>query len=198
MLPEATELTGSRDWPMTDLDTRCLDAFPEWLKTLASDALGLAGLLENKTLPESVRRAAAAAVNYLFKSLDLIPDGIEDLGFIDDAFVFRAAAASSLAADAGAADVDDTGTLARLAGEARLVREVLGEDADRLDRLVGALKDATVRGRSVDAILADDEVRVALTGDLRGWAAAYQVPSFTRDRKNLVKLRSFLAAKLPA
>lgn len=183
---------------MTDLQTRCLDAFPEWLKTLASDALALAALLDNRTLPDVVRRKVAAALNYLFKSLDLIPDGIEDLGFIDDAFVFRAAAAAALSADAGAADVDETGTLARLAGDAELVREFLGEDADRLDRFVATLAEVVVRGRSVEAILTEDSVRASLLGDLRGWEAAYQVPSFTKDRKNLVKLRSFLAAKLPA
>ena len=34
--------------------------------------------------------------------------------------------------------------------------------------------------------------------ELRGWAASYEAPSFVRDEKNLVKLQSFLGAKLPA
>ena len=33
--------------------------------------------------------------------------------------------------------------------------------------------------------------------EVRAWSAAYQVPSFTRDQKTLVKLKSFLSAKLP-
>jgi hypothetical protein len=37
--------------------------------------------------------ASCGLAQRIFKSLDLIPDGIEDLGFIDDAFVFRVAAA---------------------------------------------------------------------------------------------------------
>ncbi len=35
------------------------------------------------------RRYATAGLNYIFKSLDLIPDGIDDIGFCDDAFVIR-------------------------------------------------------------------------------------------------------------
>ncbi len=72
---------------MTDPDSRYLDAFPEWLRGLGVDARALAAVVEREDLPDAVRRQCAAALNYLFKSVDLIPDGIEDLGFIDDAFV---------------------------------------------------------------------------------------------------------------
>src|SRR5688572_3596208 len=85
--------------PMTPLATRSLEAFPNWLKSLGQDAQKLAAIVENRALPEGARRSAALALNYLFKSLDLIPDGLEDLGFVDDAFVFRVAAASASAAD---------------------------------------------------------------------------------------------------
>ena len=67
-----------------------------------------------------VRRGAATALNYLFKSLDLIPDGLEEIGFVDDAFVFRVAA-STVSADDAAADA--SGTLGRLSGDAALVRD---------------------------------------------------------------------------
>ena len=113
---------------MTDLQTRCLDTFPEWLRTLATDASDLAQVLTAQGTPESVRRYIAGGLNYLFKSLDLIPDGIEDLGFLDDAFVLRVAS--------------------------------------------------------------------AFENEVKGWAASFVVPSFTRDAKNLVKLKSFIGAKL--
>ena len=71
---------------MTTLEARCLDAFPDWLRSLADDARALASVLEGEGAAVAQRRSAAA-LNYLFKSLDLIPDGLEDLGFIDDAFV---------------------------------------------------------------------------------------------------------------
>ena len=33
--------------------------------------------------------------------------------------------------------------------------------------------------------------------EVTGWASSYATPTFTRDEKNLVKLQSFLSAKLP-
>ena len=36
---------------MTDLDDRCLDTFPEWLRSLASDATDLAALLASPDIP---------------------------------------------------------------------------------------------------------------------------------------------------
>ena len=40
--------------------------------------------------------------------------------------------------------------------------------------------------------------RLAAKADrLRGWAASYEPPTFARDEKNIVKLQSFLGAKLP-
>ncbi|HYQ45335.1 MAG TPA: YkvA family protein [Polyangiaceae bacterium] len=182
---------------MSTLEARCLDAFPNWLRSLADDARALASVLETEG-NEVAQRRATAALNYLFKSLDLIPDGLEDLGFIDDAFVIRAAAEavrheaeSELAADA-------TGTLARLASEAELVQEFLGSEYGRLTKYVAGLEQSSARGRSVATILADAGVRADFVREVREWAEGYVVPGFGRDQRNLVKLRSFLLAKLPA
>ncbi len=182
---------------MAQLESRCLDAFPEWLRSLGDDARALGALLEGSALPEPARRQVAGALNYLFKSLDLIPDGIEDLGFVDDAFVFRVSAA--LAVEAGAtAGADPSGTLGRLAADAALVAEFLGADYGRLERYTSALSAGASRGRSVDDIVGDARVRSELLREVSGWAESYGAPSFARDEKNLVKLRSFLGAKLPA
>jgi uncharacterized membrane protein YkvA (DUF1232 family) len=178
---------------MTSLDSRCLEAFPLWLKSLRPDALKLAAIVEKRELPELLRRGPATALNYLFKSLDLIPDGLEDLGFVDDAFVFRVAARSVPAADAA---LDASGTVARLAAEAALVEEFLGDVYPRLSAYVNGIGDASVRGRSVGAIVSDETHATELVRDVRQWAEGYQAPAFHRDDKNLVKLRSFLAAKL--
>jgi uncharacterized membrane protein YkvA (DUF1232 family) len=180
---------------MTDIQSRCLDAFPQWLRTLGDDARALAQLLEQGSLSEAGRRQIAGALNYLFKSLDLIPDGIEDLGFIDDAFVFRASAA---AAAAGESDAGKTGTLARLATEAALVQEFLGADYSRLERYVKGLQDNSSRGRSVDDIVKDARLLTVFVGEVTAWASSYAAPSFARDEKNLIKLKSFLTTKLPS
>ncbi len=179
---------------MSDLHNRCLDTFPEWLRTLASDATELSTLL-GSSLPEGARRYVAGGLNYLFKSLDLIPDGIEDLGFLDDAFVLRVAA--RLAAKSSA-EASGTPVVARLANESDLVAELLGKDYVRLERYVEGLTRGAARGRTVDEILSDEGARSAFTMEMEGWSSSYEAPSFSRDEKNIIKLQSFLGAKLPA
>src|SRR3954471_15922993 len=137
---------------MATLEVRCLDAFPDWLRSLADDARALASVLESEGAGVAQRRSAAA-LNYLFKSLDLIPDGLEDLGFIDDAFVVRAAAdAVRLEAESDLA-ADPTGTLARLSGEAELVQEFLGSEYSRLTKYVAGLEQSSARRRRLSASL---------------------------------------------
>lgn len=180
---------------MTDIESRCLDAFPQWLRSLGDDARALAGVLESKAHSEATRRYVAGALNYLFKSLDLIPDGIEDLGFIDDAFVIRVGAAMAIHADARGTDHD--AVLSRLANEASLIRELLGADYARLERYTQSLKHGAARGRTVDDIVSKDDVLAEFVGEVRAWATSFTAPTFGRDEKNLVKLKSFLGAKLP-
>jgi uncharacterized membrane protein YkvA (DUF1232 family) len=177
---------------MSTLDSRCLEAFPGWLKTLAEDAQKLASLLEEPDSAAAAQRGAASALNYLFKSLDLIPDGLEDLGFIDDAFVLRVSAA--LIAES---ERDSGGVLAKLADEASLISEFLGADYPRLERYVQTLADGSARGRSVAQIVDDAAVRAELVREVRQWASGYTAPSFARDARSLVKLKSFLGTRLP-
>jgi uncharacterized membrane protein YkvA (DUF1232 family) len=178
---------------MTTLDSRCLEAFPSWLKTLAEDAQGLAALLARPETPPGVRRVAAGALNYLFKSIDLIQDGLEDLGFIDDAFVLRV-----LAARLGESERATSDLLATLAEQAALIEEFLAADYVRLERYVQKLESGSARGRSVTQILEDDAICADLVREVAEWAAGYGAPSFARDTRSLVKLRSFLGARLPA
>ncbi|MEP7124540.1 MAG: DUF1232 domain-containing protein, partial [Byssovorax sp.] len=191
--PALSGVIGSKT--MTELHNRCLDTFPEWLRTLATDATELAEILARPAAPDVARRYVTGGLNYLFKSLDLIPDGIEDLGFLDDAFVLRVAA--DLAIQEAPAVKEEAPVLARLAADAKLVAELLGKDYARLESYVKGLTKGAARGRSVDDILDNDEVRKGFLTEVTGWAASYATPTFTRDEKNLVKLQSFLSAKLP-
>jgi len=181
---------------MSDVSTRCLDTFPEWLRALAADASELAKLLGSEAVSEGARRNVAGGLNYLFKSLDLIPDGIEDLGFLDDAFVLRVAAAIAVA---GSPEVRQVApVLARLANESALVSEFLGADYARLESYVKGLSKGAARGRTVDEIISQPHVRSSFVSEVESWAASYDVPTFSRDEKNLVKMKSFLSTKLPA
>ncbi len=168
-----------------------LDLFPGWLRTLGEDALEMSKVLEGVE-SEDGRAFCISGLNYIFKSLDLIPDGIDDLGYLDDAFVFRVAA--DLAKKEGGA----TGALVdRLSADCEPLREFLKGDYERLESYVRTLRRGAARGRTVDDVLQDSGTRAAFLGEVVEWSRDYQVPSFTRDARTLIKLRSFLSAKLP-
>ena len=170
---------------------RFLDVFPDWLRTLGEDA-GALGAVVTAQSNEEVSRYVASGLNYIFKSLDLIPDGIDDLGFCDDAFVIRVA--SALACEGN--DAAREGIVGRLAEEAKQVEEFLDEDYARLVTYVKGLRKGAARGRTVEDIMTDAGVRTAFVHEVSAWAQEYQVPTFTRDVKTLIKLKAFLSAKL--
>lgn len=170
---------------------RFLDVFPVWLRTLGEDAGALGGVV-TADAGEEVKKYVISGLNYIFKSLDLIPDGIDDLGFCDDAFVLRVAASLACETDGAARD----GVVGRLAGEAKDVEEFLGDDYPRLVSYVKGLRKGAARGRTVDDIMTDESARSAFVHEVGAWAKDYQVPTFTRDVKTLIKLKAFLSAKL--
>ena len=174
-----------------------LERFAAWLRDLGTEAEGLAALIDDESLPEPTRRALIGAVNYLFKSLDLIPDGIDDIGYLDDAFVLRVSAELAVQEDLVDVEPDKLADLQRLAAEAEIVREFLDKDFGRLNEYVKGLRKAAARGRSSADILRDPNVRAPFLQDLRNFCRAYEAPRFAQEEKSLVKLRAFFDAKLP-
>jgi uncharacterized membrane protein YkvA (DUF1232 family) len=185
-----------------------LEAFAAWLQNLGSDVVAVCEVLQAEaTRPPASspnpdagdqRRSAlellAGALNSLFKSIDLIQDGIEDLGYIDDCFVLRVCAASALSGVSVRANV-----LQRLEADADLVREFLGDaDFERLQRYAAGTRELKARGRTPHEIVEHEDVLNSFVVEVEAWAKAYQAPTFSRDEKNLIRLRSFLAARLPS
>ena len=175
------------------IDPRYLETFPQWLRSLGEDASQVGDALAAGAADDDATRSLIAGLNYIFKSLDLIPDGIDDLGFLDDAFVLRVACAQ-----AGAARPEvKQGVVQRLGDDAHAVKEFLGEDYARLETYVRGLRKGAARGRTVEDIVGDEGTRSQFLHEVRSWSSSYTVPSFTRDVKTLVKLKAFLNAKLP-
>jgi hypothetical protein len=168
-----------------------LDIFPDWLHSLGADAAQLGKIVATST-NDDVLRYATSGLNYIFKSLDLIPDGIDDLGFCDDAFVIRVAASLACEAEPGARE----GTLGRLADDAAHIASFLDEDYGRLVTYVKGLRKGAARGRTVEDIATDLSIRDVFLAEVEAWSAEYKVPTFTRDVKTLIKLKAFLNAKL--
>jgi membrane dipeptidase len=193
--PKPTTLLASR--AMSGDLSRYLDVFPTWLKTLGGDANDLAKVVSVTAANVTARTYAASGLNYLFKSLDLIPDGIEDLGYIDDAFVLRVACAVALRQDAAAGEGTEGILIRRLARDAEIIAEFLGDDYARLETYVKGLTKGAARGRTVAEITGDEATATAFVGEVASWTSSYEAPSFTRDEKTLVRLRSFFETKLP-
>jgi uncharacterized membrane protein YkvA (DUF1232 family) len=177
---------------MSEHDEKYLDAFGAFLRTLGEDAETLAAVLAVADLPIAARQAAAGGLNYLFKSLDLIPDGIDDIGYLDDSFVVRVAAAQAQADGAG-----EHPGVSRLADESELVKGFLGDAYERLERYVAGLRVGAARGRTVQDIVSNAKMLDEFLADVKGFAAGYRAPAFSRDKKSLIKLRAFFDAKLP-
>ena len=183
---------------MSDTEsTKYLDTFPHWLRNLGHDAEELAELLSETTMAEDAREAIAGGLNYLFKSLDLIPDGIDDIGYLDDAFVLRVAADLAAREDTGEADAEKLEILSKLTNDCDVIRDFLGHDYPRLESYVVGLRNGAARGRSVADILGEEEVRKEFLSDVHGFAKTYESPAFAREEKNLIKLKAFFDAKLP-
>ncbi|MBC7173303.1 MAG: DUF1232 domain-containing protein, partial [Polyangiaceae bacterium] len=143
-----------------------------------------------------VRELVAGVVNYLFKSLDLIPDGIDDIGYLDDAFVLRVAADLASQEDLPTSS-EHLRAIGKLANDCELLREFLGADYVRLEAYVKSLRKGAARGRSVADILGDPTTREDFVSDVESFARSFAPPSFAREEKNLIKLKAFFDAKLP-
>src|ERR1700683_11961 len=102
------------------LDPRYLELFPQWLRSLGEDASQVGDVLAASAADDDATRSLIAGPNYIFKSLDLIPDGIDDLGYLDDAFVLRVACAL-----AGVARPElKQGVVQRLGADANAARHI--------------------------------------------------------------------------
>lgn len=176
---------------MNEAEDRIIAAFSTFLVRLPDDARAVLMVINDESVQSSVKRPLAGAINYLFKSLDLIDDGVEGLGYLDDALILRWACAEASQASALPT------SLAPLIADTEAIVSFLGALQGRFERYVADLGETVVRGRSVDAILTDPTVRQELTGDVVAWTARYKAPAFVLNELGLVKLRSFLSAKLP-
>jgi hypothetical protein len=112
-------------------DSKYLPAFDGWLRTLGEDVLSLANLLEAPDAPLPFRRASAESIHYLLRSAELIPEGLETLGYLEGAFAFRAIAQRALVDDPAERPTDEL---------------VAADEADRVDPTDGSVFEAAEGG----------------------------------------------------
>lgn len=174
-----------------DLDAWARDALPQWLRSLAVDSRLMLDVLAEGSLSTQAKRSLVGGLNYLVQSLDLIDDGIEGLGYLEDALILRLSVARA-GIHSGMPE-----RLGRLSKDAAYVAGFLGALAPRMQAFALSHEQLTARGRSVQDILDQEQSFVAWRDELIGWADRYEAPAFACDASGLVKLRAFLHAKLP-
>jgi uncharacterized membrane protein YkvA (DUF1232 family) len=176
---------------MDQSSQRRLEVFTQWLKALPADVKALASILALRE-PEPVRVAVVSALVYLTRNLDLIPDGIEGIGYLDDAFVLRTA--SALAVES--VGVGAPTAIRRLARDNDLVQEFLGSDYARFRTYVVGLRDHVAKGRTAVQIAASDELAKAIVAEANDWCGEYKESPLKKDPAELDRLQMFMKSKL--
>ncbi|MBN2719398.1 MAG: DUF1232 domain-containing protein [Deltaproteobacteria bacterium] len=182
---------------MTDINTRCLEIFPHWLAGLAEDVQTISTALAGE-LSREVKSTLTGGINYLFKSLDLVPDGIDDIGYLDDAFVLRMASRRACNQGIDALSDDIRTKLGRMSLDVDVIRELLCDELfARFEKYTDALANGSARGRTVEEILDDPAVASEFAAEVSDFVKTYEDPGFTPDEKNIIKLKAFMEARLP-
>ncbi len=183
---------------MSNINEKCLEVFPNWLSTLPNDVGIILQALKSEGLNLEAKRILLGSINYLFKSLDLIPDEVDDLGYLDDAFVLRLSAEAAL--EQGLGDVPDTVKLEldSLAKGTGLLKEFFDTDIyRRFAQYVTRLRTGAARGRTVDELVESHPTYDSFVKEIENFISGFRVPNFERDENNLIKLAAFFDARLP-
>lgn len=183
---------------MSEVTEKCLEIFPAWLSSIPEDVGTILAALKSEGLGDGAKRSLLGSINYLFKSLDLIPDEVDDLGYLDDAFVLRISAKNALADGLGNIPEDIKGKLESLSKGTAIIAEFLNADVQkRLNIYVSHLNTGAARGRMVEELMEKPVLFAELLDETESFIADYKAPSFKKDENNLIKLAAFFEARLP-
>jgi uncharacterized membrane protein YkvA (DUF1232 family) len=171
----------------------------EWATNWRDDIDALKQVVSADKADRTVRRYAAAALNYLLSKMDLIPDWEPSLGLLDDVMVMRICAAHATRSASADEGLDDRTSLRfhRLANEEERISDLLGP------LLHGKLRAYTdkvllqaVRQRTPDSIVSDKAVRARVFDEVDEVVRS-AAPIQAGDPAELErKLKTYLQAKL--
>lgn len=176
---------------MAPAEIELLEAFRGWLAELPADSALLCETLEGENAPEPLRRCSADVLWHLRRSLALIPDGLEALGYLEHAFVSRALARELSSAHDLA---ERGGVLRRLAQEAELVERFLPEEFSRLSAAARGWPQGDEHPGA--ELLVDAERRAEALAEVRAWIDDYRPPLLEQRPEELLKLGAFMRTRL--
>lgn len=172
--------------------------FQQYLERLPEDLEFFVKIASIDDLPSEERAKAAGAVNYFFKSVDLIPDGIDEIGYLDDVITLRVMADWIDIDEIGKHSGELASRLKQLREDAQRIKEALGQELyTRLSGYVAALRSSSARGRSAFDIVTDSAKLQQLKMEVGNFCRDYVPPRIDTSEKTLIKLKSFLDTKLP-
>jgi hypothetical protein len=206
-------------------DPKFLPAFSGWLHALGEDVLSLAHLLGLPEAAVPVRLAAAQGLHGLLRLVELVPEDIEALGYLEGAFAVRVIAERALAerpepaaeaavepaaeaavepaaeaavepAAEAAVEPAAEGRVPRLAADAALVAEFLGDDLPRFREIWLSPAASTRAGRAASDLLVDEALRHDVQREAREWAEHYHAPELGEGPEELVKVEAFFRTRL--
>lgn len=170
--------------------------FSGWLRGLGEDVLSLANLLGTPEAPVPFRLAAAQGLQGWLRLVELVPEGIEALGYLEGAFALRVIAERALAGDPDPIEGAPDGRVPRLAADAALVAEFLGDDLSRFRELWLSPAATTRSGRAASDLLEDDALRHDVQRQARESVEQYHAPELGEGREELVKVEAFFRTRL--
>jgi hypothetical protein len=181
---------------VTLTDPKFLPAFAAWLRAMGEDVLSFANLLGMPEAPVRFRLAAAEGLQGLLRLVDLVPEGIEALGYLEGAFALRVIAERALAESPEPVHTEADGRVPRLAADAALVAEFLGDDLPRFREAWLSPAATTRAGRAASDLLDDDELRHDVQRQAREWVEHYHAPELGEGPEELVKIEAFFRTRL--
>ena len=169
-----------------------------WMDSFAADVAAACALTANEKVARDARLAGAAALNYLVTRLDLIPDWEESCGILDDAMVLRLAMSEVAEKDLDALPADVQRSVHRLANEAEVVRELLGDELHaKLRKYVQGLHGTVVRGRHPSTVVDDEKQREQLFDEIKDDLKRNSGTRMSDADHVLRIIKNYLSQKLP-
>ncbi len=171
----------------------------EWAKNWRADVDALKKVVSSDKADKTVRRYAAAALNYLLSKMDLIPDWEPTLGLLDDVMVMRICAAHATRTAGADEGLDDKTSLHfhRLANEEERIADLLGP---LLHGKLRAYSDKVllqaVRQRTPDSIVSDPAIRARVFEEVDQVVSTAPAPVAGDPAELERKLKTYLQAKL--
>lgn len=174
-----------------------LEKIPIWLKNLPEDVSYLMQLIDNPSLDEDMKLILITPINYLFKTVDLIPDGLDEIGYIDDSILLRISCKELVEKYGDKLQAELYDRLKIMAGDTDILKQELGMEIwTKLLSYFEELKELPARGRLPSDILKDQITYNQFKTEIKAILDSYEAKISQIDEKTIIKLKAFLEAKL--